>query len=110
MKDQFLRARIDAESYARIRADADAAGMTIAEHVRCVIERDRELRRREALVLAAEARLVASPSGTTASSADIEALAMETLMLLRELVAERNAQILARVSQQLNHMYPNRKK
>jgi hypothetical protein len=110
MKDQFLRVRLDADSYARIRADADAAGMTIAEHVRCVVDRDRDLRRREMLVLAVEDRLIASPLASDGRAIDIEPIVTETLMLLRELVAERNAQILSRVSQQLNCMYPNRRK
>jgi hypothetical protein len=110
MKDQFLRVRLDAESYARVRAEADAAGLTIAEHVRCMVDRDRDLRRRETLVLAAEDRLIARPLGPDVSASNVEPILMETLMLLREFVAERNAQILARVSVQLNHMYPNRRK
>jgi len=110
MNNHFLRARVDAESYARIRADADTAGLTIAEHVRCVIERDRELRRRETLVLAAEERLRAGASRRDAGSTDVEPLLIELRLLLRELIAERNPQILARVSEQLNHMYPNRRK
>lgn len=110
MNNQFLRARIDTDSYARIRADADAAGLTIGEHVRCIIDRDRELRRRETLVLAAEERLRAGASRPDTGSMDIEPVLIEIRLLLREMLAERNPQILARVSQQLDHMYPNRRK
>ena len=49
---------------------------------------------------------VVSPA--TATPTVLEPLLVETLLLIRELAAERNAQVLPRVAQKVNTLYPER--
>ncbi len=121
MKDQHLRARLPADEYQALKIAADRAGMTVSEHVRCVIARDSLASRQDQFLTRLDARLAsvlrppeadpkADPETENSTNAVLEPLVVELLFLVRELVAERNAQVLGRVGQQLNNLYPERKK
>ena len=112
MKDHHLRARLPGDEYAALKKDADAQGLTISEYVRNVILCHRQALAQEqflAQVGTTLAALSAAPA-TAPAGTDHEPLLAELLFLTRELVAERNAQVLGRIAHQLNHLYPERKK
>jgi uncharacterized protein (DUF1778 family) len=112
MKDHHLRARLPGDEYQALKKDADGQGLTISEFVRNVILCHRQAVAQEQFLAqvgntlaALSAAPAAAPTGT-----DSEPLLAELLFLVRELVAERNAQVLGRVANQLNSLYPQRKK
>lgn len=112
MKDRHLRARLPEIEYSKLKTDADAVGLTISEHVRCVLQRDRHALEQEDFLAKIDAKLACiSPASESQNlTVDLEPLLVELLFLVRELVAERNAQVLGRVAHQLNNLYPMRKK
>lgn len=104
MKDHHLRARLPANEYSAVKSAADQAGLTLSEHVRCVLSRDRQVLEQEQFLKKIDSKFAAL-SGTGAQtdrSLKLERLLIEVLLLTRELAADRNAQILARVSAKLN--------
>lgn len=112
MKDRHLRARLPEIEYTKLKTDADAVGLTISEHVRCVLQRDRHALEQEDFLAKIDAKLacispVLEPQNSTTN---LEPLLVELLLLTRELVAERNAQVLGRVASQVNNLFPERKK
>lgn len=124
-KDQHLRARLPVDEKRKVVADADAAGLTTSEHVRCILLRDRQalsqeqlLEKQEQFLAEIDAKLAAIPQPVAAAktesdtdaNTDLEPLVVEAVLLARELVAERNPQALARIAQHLNNLYPGRKK
>jgi hypothetical protein len=112
MKTRHLRARLPDEEYRAIQVSADSAGLTLSEHVRNLILRDRQALSQEQLLVKIDAKLAAicQPFSGQKVSADLEPLIVESLLMIRELVAERNAQVLGRVAHQMNSNYPERKK
>lgn len=114
MKNRHLRARLPDDEYLKLQADADMAGLTVSEHVRCVLQRDRQALSQEKLLASIDARLnrISLPPSPmqSPSTTEIEPLLIEVLLLVRELVAERNAQVLGRVANHLNNQFPGRKK
>lgn len=110
MKDRYLRARLPEIEYLDVKIAADRAGLTLSEHVRCVLVRDRQADGQENFLAKISAKLVGftQPQESNSANTAFEPLLVETLLLVRELVAERNAQILGRIAHQLNARYPNR--
>lgn len=113
MKIRHLRARLPDEEYMALRISADAVGLTLSEHVRNLILRDRQALNQEQFLAKIDARLTAmsrAPEAVSTGTEQLEPVLVEVLFLVRELVAERNVQVLGRVSSQLNTIYPQRKK
>ena len=112
MKNRHLRARLPDDEYLLLKEAADKEGLTISEHVRNVFLRDRQALSQEQFMTKIDAKLTAIPlaSVPVPTDTEIEPLLVEALLLVRELVAERNAQVLGRVAHQLNTLYPKRKK
>lgn len=112
MKNHHLRARLPDDEYLKLKEDADAEGLTLSEHVRNALLRDRVSFSQEQFMARIDAKLAAIPqsSATADTEINLEPLVVETVLLIRELVAERNAQILGRIAHQLNVLYPERKK
>lgn len=112
MKDRHLRARLPEIEYVKLKIDADEVGLTISEHVRCVLLRDRQALQQEDFLAKIDAKLACiSPASEPQNpTTDFEPLLVELLFLTRELVAERNAQLLGRVAHQINNLYPLRRK
>lgn len=95
-RSKFIKVRVAPEEYAGIARRADEAGATMSEYVRDTVTAVHEqLALREELT-ALRGLVTAQPA-----SAANDALALETVLLLRELAAARDAQILARVRAQL---------
>ena len=112
MKTRHLRARFPEDEYMALQLAADKEGLTLSEHVRNHFLRDRKALAQEQFLLKIDAKLLSfrQSSASMAPSLDIEPLLAELLYLIRELVSERNVQVLGRVANQLNTLYPNRKK
>lgn len=111
MKTKHLRARLPEAEYAAIKSDSDRNGLTISEHVRTVLAAHKLALSQEGLIGKIEGsigRLTAGGAGS--ASQTLEILIHEVLILIRELVADRNPQILTRVSAKLDYIYPQRKK
>jgi hypothetical protein len=109
-KVRYLKARLTTGEYEALKALADAAGLTVSEYVRSVLAKEREAEEIEATLARIEAQLAAPvvlPATETAGGV-LEPLLVESVLLMRELAAERNAQVLARVAQRLNALYPER--
>lgn len=112
MKDYIYKVRVDAATDEGIRTEADRQGITRSEHIRLTLKRGQEAQNQMQFIAYLNTRLDActpvSPPKNT--NADIEPLIVELLLLTRELVAERNIQILGRIANQINNLYPLRKK
>jgi hypothetical protein len=95
VRSKFIKVRVAPTEYAGIAHHADAAGQTMSEYVReQVLAVHRTLDVQAELV--ALRGLVAAPERSTDCT-----LMLEAVLLLRELAAARDAQILARVRAQL---------
>ena len=95
MKIAILKARLAREEYEALRAQADAAGLTISEQVRVILARDRQAIGVETVLSQVQAML-------PARAAHPDPLLVEVLWLLRELASERNAQALIKVGARLD--------
>lgn len=100
-RSRFIKVRVNETEHKTLRQRADAQGVTISEHVRATVTAVHQ-----SLDVAAELAALRSqvgptpaPAPTQGDGADIDQ--REMLLLLRELAAARDAQILARVRAQL---------
>lgn len=100
-RNRFVKVRLSPKEYGEVARRADGAGVTLCEHIRQQV-----LSVHAQLDMTAELSslrtLVAIPSKSEPSG---ELFAAEALLLLRELVAGRDAQILGRVAQRLDAIY-----
>ena len=112
MKTKHLRARLPDSEYELVKVAADKLGLTISEHVRSVLASGRLAIAQEALLDRIDSHLLHRPTAvnSTQEVQELEPFVVEILLLVRELVSERNAQILSRVSTQLNNSSPGRKR
>jgi hypothetical protein len=112
MKNHHLRARLPENEYLLLKVAADKEGLTLSEYVRNVFLRDKQALTQEQLIAKIDVRLSAISHIPVSEGAvtDYEPQLAELLFLLRELVTERNPQILSRVAQRVNSIYPTRKK
>jgi hypothetical protein len=108
-KIRYLKARLAEDEYRELVKRADAMGLTVSEYVRLVLARDQQAVGIEAVLSRIESKLTATVVPPTTVAADtLEPLLAENLLLVRELAAERNAQVLTRVAQKVNTLYPGR--
>lgn len=98
-RSKFIKVRVSDGEYKTLRQRADAQGVTISEHVRATVTAVHESLD-VAAELAALRQQVRQASSAPANGAGTEQ--REMLLLLRELAAARDAQILARVRAQLS--------
>ncbi len=110
MKNYPLKIRLTRDEHQQLVARADATGLRVSEFARSVLAAEHQVHSVEDVLMRLEARLTETPATPSASSADLEALVVEVLLLTRELAQDRNAQLLARANQKLNTLYPRRKK
>lgn len=105
-RSRFIKVRLNDSEYQDLRRRADEAGLTMSEQVRTAVTAVNENldvvsalnALRDAIRQgAADDRRVAEPPPTSS---------METLLLVRELAAARDAQILSRVRAQLAAQNP----
>lgn len=112
MKNHFLKIRIDDALDQTLRIEADKLGITRSDLTRSLLRRACDALSQEQFLERIDAKLACiSPASVPENPvADPEPLLVELLLLTRELVAERNTQVLGRVAHQLNNLYPQRKK
>jgi hypothetical protein len=100
-RSRFIKVRVNEGEYKTLRQRADAQGVTMSEHVRATVTAVHESLD-VAAELAALRQQVGQATQAPAPSANGTGTEhREMLLLLRELAAARDAQILARVRAQL---------
>ncbi|MDN3544040.1 ribbon-helix-helix protein, CopG family [Kinneretia asaccharophila] len=101
-RSRFIKLRVSDAEYKALRQRADAQGVTMSEHVRVAVtavHKDVDVAA-ELAGLRQQLRQTA-PAAASANSGPSDIEQREILLLLRELAAARDAQILARVRAQL---------
>lgn len=101
-RSKFIKVRVSETEYRTLRQRADAQGVTMSEHVRATVtavHKDVDV----AAELASLRQQLREPAPATASAGNGSTATeqREMLLLLRELAAARDAQILVRVRAQL---------
>lgn len=100
-RSRFIKVRVNEGEYKMLRQRADAQGVTMSEHVRATVTAV-HASLDVAAELAALRQQVGQATGAPALAANGTGTEQrEMLLLLRELAAARDAQILARVRAQL---------
>lgn len=97
-RSKFIKVRVSDGEYKALRHRADAEGVTMSQHVRATVAAVHESLDVAAELAALRKQVRQAPSAP-ANGAGTEQ--REMLLLLRELAAARDAQILARVRAQL---------
>ena len=97
-RNKFIKVRVSEGEYKTLRQRADAQGVTMSEHVRATVAAVHESLNVAAELAALRQQVRHAPSAP-ADGASIEQ--REMLLLLRELAAARDAQMLVRVRAQL---------
>ena len=107
MRAHYLKVRLTADEERALARSAGDQGLTVSEFVRALLAREREALTLDATLARIEARLAAPPvsavpAAPAPTTAHLERQLLELLLLTREVAAERNPQILPRVTQKLN--------
>lgn len=103
MKLCQLKARLSVVEYRELKTCADAAGLSISEYVRTVLARERQALGIEDVLSEFRTMLAVPKAESTPSHPGRpDPLLVEAVLLLRELVAERNPQLLGRVASKLD--------
>lgn len=97
-KTRFLKARLPDGLYQSLKEQADAAGKTISAFACEKLQERHDAMSQAELLSTLSARLAGA---CAVPSAGLEPRLLEVLLIVRELACDRNAQILARVGQQL---------
>jgi hypothetical protein len=97
-----LKLRLSAEDRQALRLAADRVGCTVADLARRRLTAGGQQETLQMLLEQLNARLTAPVSASAPALPDVvERTLLETLLLVRELTAARDPQVLARVAQQL---------
>lgn len=97
-RSRFIKVRVSEGEYKALRQRADAQGITMSEHVRATVTAVHQSQDVAVELAALRQHLSRAPS---APSNGVGTDQREMLLLLRELAAARDAQILGRVRAQL---------
>ena len=97
-RSKFIKVRVSESEYKTLRQRADAQGVTMSEHVRATVTAVHQSQDVAAELAALRHHVSRTPTAP-ANGAGTEQ--REMLLLLRELAAVRDAQILVRVRAQL---------
>ena len=113
VRRKYLKIAITADYYSELSIAADRAGMKLSPYVRWLIAQGQYSSESDQAVSRIEAKIDAKTSVNMAGEINamrdiLEPVLVEVLLLVRELIAERNAQVLNRVGQKVNSRYPNR--
>lgn len=100
-RSRFIKVRVSEGEYTTLRQRADAQGVTMSEHVRSTVTAVHQSLDVAAELSALRSQVRQAPSAAAAPSHFAGTEQREMLLLLRELAAARDAQILARVRAQL---------
>lgn len=108
-RNYYLKVRMNADDYKSTKERASEAGLNMSEFVRTVLDANEQASTVNTILQRIEENLP-SNSNNLLEKSEHDPLLVEVLFLVREIVAERNAQILARIAQRLDVMYPWRDK
>lgn len=97
-RSKFIKVRVSESEYRALRQRADAQGVTMSEHVRATVSAVHHSLDVVAELAALRQQVRQAPSATANGAGNDQ---REMLLLLRELAAARDAQILARVRAQM---------
>lgn len=97
-RSKFIKVRVSEGEYKALRQRADARGVTMSEQVRATVTAVHESLDVAAELAALRQQPRLSPSAPASGTSTVQ---REMLLLLRELAAARDAQILARIRAQL---------
>lgn len=101
-RSRFIKVRVSDAEYKTLRQRADAQGVTMSEHVRAAVATvHKDVDVAAELASLRQQLRQPSPEAASAGSRSTDTEQREMLLLLRELAAARDAQILARVRAQL---------
>ena len=103
VRSEFIKVRVNRDEHRDVQKRADAMGLTLSEYVRATVTAVHE---RLDVVTALEALRVQCAAHTQPPTPHVDpvaqdSLVLEAVLLLRELAAVRDAQILSRVRAQL---------
>lgn len=101
-RTKFIKVRLSESEYRSVRQQADAHGVTMSEHVRATVTTVHHSLDVVAELAALRSQMQQAPSAARTPGTSGGAEQREMLLLLRELAAARDAQILARVRAQLS--------
>jgi len=101
-RSKFIKVRVSETEYRTLRQRADAQGVTMSEHVRATVTAVHKNVDVAAELASLRQQLrQTAPAAASAGSGPTATEQREMLLLMRELAAARDAQILARVRAQL---------
>lgn len=103
---RWVKARLDEAEYAALAARAGVAGESVSSYIRRLVVAERNDFDAAEALHALEERL---RRDLGASPVALEPLVVEAVLLAREVLANRDAQALARVRAQLDSRFPGRK-
>ena len=98
MRRRYLKVALDSNFYGELYRQADARGITLSDLVREYLSSPSQSISVEKILARVEEKLM---SPVVAVPVEVQRLLLEILLLVRELAAERNVQILSRVAQQV---------
>jgi hypothetical protein len=107
MKSFFLKVRMSADSYLRLKDRAAEAGKPISTFAHALLEQENSISSTAIQLseiksqLQGLAVLLVTSSNPSQTSGCLNSILNEVLLIVRELALERNAQILGRVSAQI---------
>ncbi|MGV3582860.1 MAG: plasmid mobilization protein [Methylophilus sp.] len=102
---KFLKVAVTPDEYAKLSIEADKQGLTLSAYVRNQLTNKQQAVDAEQALARIEAKLQPAKGAST----ELEPLLVESVLLIRELVAEKNPQALPRVANRLNTQYPERR-
>ncbi|MFT3802818.1 MAG: hypothetical protein QM766_16565 [Burkholderiaceae bacterium] len=100
-RSRFIKVRVSENEHKALRQRADAQGVTISEHVRATVTAVHQSLDVAAELAALRGQVRQTPAPAVTPGDGAGTAQREMLLLLRELAAARDAQILARVRAQL---------
>lgn len=107
MKSRFLKVRMHADTYLRLKDRSAEAGKPISTFAHALLEQENSISNTAIQLTAIQSQiqelavLLATSSNQSKTNSDLNSTLHEVLLIVRELALERNAQILGRVSAQI---------
>lgn len=110
MKSHFLKVRMPADTYLRLKDRAAEAGKPISTFAHALLEQENSISSTATKLteiksqLQGLAVLLVTSSNQSTTRSELDLVLHEVLLIVRELALERNAQILSRVSSQIKSL------
>lgn len=108
-RNRYLKVRVNTDEYKSTMERASDAGLNMSEFVRTVLDANKQAATVDTILQKIEEHLTVN-SNEVFENSKTDPLLVEVLLLVREIVAERNVQTLVRTAQRLDSMFPGRVK